>query len=254
MAKAYQLHLTEILQRFITNEQFTFIKGWTFDHSLFLTNEVLAEATQHDEDYIFLKLDMVKAFDKIEWGFLLNILKKFGFGPKFLQFIHAAHESTSSSILINGQKSKSFKIKRSVRQDCPLSPLPFVIALDALSNMLHNAKDCDQIVGVKFWETDVHNLHSFYADDIHLIVKACPRMISTCQQLFETFGMASDLVCDWKKTKAINLTPGPIPHFLSQIGWIWESHDTTSKYLGIFMVNQISTILTNRHLLSLLEK
>lgn len=90
VAKAYQLRLTAVLQRFISEDQSAFIKGRTIHHSLFLTNEVLHEASIQDEDYMYLKLDIVKAFDKIEWPFLLAILRKFGFGPTFLKFVSAS--------------------------------------------------------------------------------------------------------------------------------------------------------------------
>lgn len=99
-----------------------FIKGRTIHHSLFLTNEVLAEASTHDEDYIFLKLDVIKAFDMIELKFLHAILEKFGFGLAFLKFITTSQSFATSAILINGRKSHKFKIARSVRQGCPLSP------------------------------------------------------------------------------------------------------------------------------------
>lgn len=83
-----------------------------------------------------------------------------------------------------------------------------------LGNILHAAKDTWNIIGVQFREVDFHNLHNFYVDDIHLIMKADEHMISTCESLFNSFSLASRLFYDWGKTKAMNLSCGSLPQFL----------------------------------------
>jgi hypothetical protein len=89
-----------------------------------------------------MELDVTKAFDMLEWLFLVWLLQKIGFGPKFLAFIQAIHMTATSVVRVNGQLSKYFKNARSVRQGCPLSPLLFIIAMDALSCMLQDALSC----------------------------------------------------------------------------------------------------------------
>lgn len=71
-------------------------------------------------------------------------------------------------------------MKHSVRQGCPLLPLLFIIALDALSSILHNKANLGRIEGVKFDEINEHNIHSFYADDIRLILRVDEAMIHRC--------------------------------------------------------------------------
>lgn len=219
VAKAYQIRLTIVLQHFILEDQSTFIKGSTIHHSLFLTNEVLYEASIHDEDYMYLKLDIVKAFDKIEWPFLLAILERFGFGPTFLRFVSTSQNSATSTLLIHGRKSPKFQIKHSVWQGCPLSPLLFVIALDAPSLMLNEEKESNRIQGVRFREVLIHSLYNFYADNIHLTMKASKENFLHSRSLFDTFGEASRLYYDWSKTKVVYLVSSPIQiFFLISIG------------------------------------
>lgn len=119
--------------------------------------------------------------------------------------------------------------------------------------MLNEEKDNACIQGVRFREVPVHNLHSFYADDIRLTMKASKENVLRSRTIFDTFGAASGLYCDWSKTKAVYLAPGPIQHFLADLNWTWESQETASKYLGIFMGNQISRVLANKHLLDKLN-
>lgn len=138
-AKAFQLRLAHILSRFITQNQYGFLPGRNIHHSLLLMNELLQEAIKSGEEHLFLKLDVVKAFDKLEWSFIFEILHKYGFGPQFVAFVKASYSSATSAVLINGRASKFFNICRSVRQGCPLSPLLFVLAIDALSRLLQQA-------------------------------------------------------------------------------------------------------------------
>lgn len=41
------------------------------------------------EEYVLLKLDMVKAFDKLEWPFLLDVIERMGMGGLLSQFMKA---------------------------------------------------------------------------------------------------------------------------------------------------------------------
>lgn len=253
-AKAYQMRLSAILQRFISQQQSAFIPGRTILHSIFFTNEILFEAIKQDDPFLVLKLDVIKAFDKMEWSFLRAVLEKFGFGPLFLRFLDSSQASASSFVLINDRKSSKFQIRRSVRQGCPLSSLLFVIALDALSRIIQRDVDNQIIRGVVMPESQVQSVHNFYADNISLVIEADEDMLSHCTQLFETFGRASGLYCDWNKTQAVYLSDTRMPIFLQLCNWQWETNLTASKYLGIHMASQIAPALTTQCLLNSLEK
>lgn len=83
-----------------------------------------------------LKLDIIKAFDCINWNLLYQLLEKIGFGPNFLRVIKVVNAFASSSILLNGKVIETFQLKRSLRQRCPLSPLLYLVAANALSMLL----------------------------------------------------------------------------------------------------------------------
>ncbi|XP_021741986.1 uncharacterized protein LOC110708209 [Chenopodium quinoa] len=69
-----------------------------------------------------IKVDLKKAYDSVEWGFLESVLSELGFPSLFIKWILGCITSVSFSILINGAPSKPFKAKKGLRQGDPLSP------------------------------------------------------------------------------------------------------------------------------------
>jgi len=77
-------------------------------------------------------LDAEKAFDRVEWGFLFQTLKRFGFGPLFTKWVNLLYTEPVSSVC-NGVVSSRFELHRGTKQGCPLYPLYFCTGLRAIS-------------------------------------------------------------------------------------------------------------------------
>lgn len=138
-AKAMQLRITPILQCTISSQHTAFLPGRNIHHDLLQMSEMLNRARESGENHILLKLDVWKAFDRIRWPFLLAIVEKAGMGGVLSDFLEASFSSASSLIILNGRPTHSFRLTRSIRQGCPLSPLLFNLTFDALSLMLNRA-------------------------------------------------------------------------------------------------------------------
>lgn len=239
-AKALQQRLTPMLQRLITPQQFTFLPGRNIHHSLLLMGEMLQQAADSGEEFFLLKLDVVKAFDKLEWPFLLAVIEKMGIGGHLSKFLKASFTSAASAIVLNGVPTSSFSLKRSVRQGCPLSPLMFIIAFDVLSLQLQEAIVRRTIQGVSFSRIGVRALHNMYADDLAAIIRDLLKYIEEFQRILNWFGTLSGLQCDWEKTVASYIPAGPPPPMLRLLPWKWENDATTSPLLGAPMAHSIT--------------
>lgn len=157
-AKVMQRRLTPILQRIIAPliapQQFAFLPGRNIHHSLMLLGEMLHQAASSGEEYVLLKLDVIKEFDRLNWSFLLALLDKGGMFGTLTSFLKASFVGAASTVLLNGRLTNSIPLTRSGRQGCPLSPLLFILAFDPLNAILKDAIIRRSIVGVKFASLD----------------------------------------------------------------------------------------------------
>lgn len=239
-AKALQQRLTPLLQRIITPQQFAFLPGRNIHHSLLLMGEMLHEAAKSGEEYVLLKLDVIKAFDKLEWAFLLAVIEKMGMGGLLSRFMKAGFSMAASTIVLNGHPTHRFSLRRSVRQGCPLSPLLFIMSFDVFSLQLQAAITRGTIQGVTFSRIGVRTLHNMYADDLAAIIRALLRYIEEFKRLLTWFGALSGLLCAWEKTLASLIPAGPTPLELLPLPWIWEDNATASPLLGVPMAETIA--------------
>jgi hypothetical protein len=67
---------------------------------------------------------------------MIKALRKLGIEGKYLNIIKAIYDKPTASILLNGEKLKSFPLKSGARQGCPLSPLLFNIVLELLARAI----------------------------------------------------------------------------------------------------------------------
>ena len=88
-----------------------------------------------------LKIDLCKAYDRVNWTYLWVIMSKMGFSVPFITWVMSNIYSVSFVVLINGVASTFFRSRRGFRQGCPLAPLLFLIVVEGLSRYILTAQD-----------------------------------------------------------------------------------------------------------------
>jgi len=121
---------------------------------------------------MYVKIDLVKAYDHLNWNFIENCMTECKFPYKLINIIHHCITSPSFKILWNGEKTDDFSPSRGIRQGGPLSPYLFVICMEILSHII-----ADQ-VKANYWKLiragkfgpQISYLH--FANDLLLFAEA----------------------------------------------------------------------------------
>ncbi|XP_057862514.2 secreted RxLR effector protein 78-like [Cryptomeria japonica] len=122
-------------------------------------------ARRFSQKSLFLKIDSAKAYDRIEWPFILAMLKALGFGPHFIQSMQILVRDAYAYITINDHKSSSFRLFKSIRQGCPLEPSLYVLPIEGFGYFLASAISIGRIKGISLPESPSQLVNGHFADD-----------------------------------------------------------------------------------------
>lgn len=168
ISKILTNRLKPLLPDLITAEQSAFVEGRKIQDNIPIVQEVLHKVRTREKKKRFqavLKLDMQKAYDRIECDFLKECLTKMGFCGKWVQWIMQCVSTVSFSIRFNGDPTSYFKPTRGIRQGDPLSPYLFIIVANVLSYMMKEAIAAKSLKGIKLNRNCPTLSHLLFADD-----------------------------------------------------------------------------------------
>ena len=116
----------------VSSSQNAFVEGRQILDATLIANEAIDLLLKGDEAGVLWKLDLEKAYDHINWDFLMSVMQKMGFGEKWAGWIRWCISTASFSVLINGSPTGFFQSTRGLRQGDPISPYLFVLGMEAL--------------------------------------------------------------------------------------------------------------------------
>ena len=140
-------------------------------HSLKLSNSIKKAG-------MALKLDMKKAYDRVNWSFFKQILLNLGFHEHWVKMVMDCVKSVSYSFLINGNSTRSFVPSRDLRQGDSISPYLFILYAEGLFAMIQEYERKGFIHGCKIARGTLMISHLFFADDSSFFFKATERECS----------------------------------------------------------------------------
>ena len=142
------------------------------------------------DGYVAMKLNMSKAFDKVEWSFLEEVMLKMGFCISWVNLIMRCLKTVSFSFLINGEISGHVILQQGLRQDDPLSPYLFLICAEGLSCLLHHKQQANNIHGLSMAQHAPPITYLLFADDSLLFCKANTTSCRTIKKILDTYSQA----------------------------------------------------------------
>ena len=180
------------------------------------------------------KLDMSKAFDRVEWGFIERVMRKMGFNEGWISLIMRCISSVSYSVIINGDTFGNIVPTRGLRQGDPLSPYLFLLCAEGLSALLHDAARNQLLNGISLCRGCPRITHLFFADDSLLFCKANREECENLKEILEKYEAASGQKVNSDKSSIFfspNTTPELKETIFNILGPMQDSRH--NKYLGL---------------------
>ena len=212
------------------------MKGRSSSDNLRRLLHLMWQNREADKPVAAFSLDAEKAFDRVEWRFLIHVLENFGFGLGFIKWIQLIYAEPKASVLTNGVVSSFFNISRGAKQGDPLSPLLFILFLEPLAMAIRS-------------DTSIHAIKAggrehklfLYADDILWLsvdpVSSAPRLL----EIMETFSEISGYKINWHKSEVMPVSRTCLPTINNALQFKWI--DSGMQYLGIRLTPTINDMV-----------
>ncbi|CAL1380141.1 unnamed protein product [Linum trigynum] len=201
IAKVLANRLREVLPLVISQNQSAFIKGRLISDNVLLAHEMVRLYNRKSvSPRCALKVDIMKAFDSVDWDFLETVMGAMGFPSQFVKWISICLHSTKLSVSFNGGLCGYFSSKKGLRQGDPLSPYLFTISMEVLSCMLNRA----YVLKTLPPHPQTHRIalsHLCFADDLLIFTKGTCEAVETTKQILDIFYTVSGLKCNPTKSE-----------------------------------------------------
>ena len=194
--------LRPLLSKIVDPAHVAFMPNRWITENMALAQEVVHsfKKTQKKKGFLGVKLDFQKAYDRLEWNFLIIVLKAFGFSAKFTSLIHQCLSTVQFSILLNGGQCPSFTPSRGIRQGDPISPYLFILGSEVLMRLINREISLGQLSTVKVSGNALSISKLCYADDLMLFCKAKMSELNVLKNCLEKYCYWSGQVISVEKS------------------------------------------------------
>lgn len=142
--------LKKILPTIITKHQFAFVKDKLITDNILITFESLhcmRKYNSGNSSFMAIKLDMSKAYDRVEWLYLENLMRRMGFNEKWIGLVMVCVKIVTYLILVNREPQGLLQTTKGIRQGDPLSHFLFLLCTEDLHGLIQQTARVGNIKG-----------------------------------------------------------------------------------------------------------
>lgn len=198
--------LKSILPDIISDTQGAFVQGRLISDNIVIAHELVHGLRTNysvSKEFMAIKTDMSKAYDRVEWCFLEELLERMGFDRIWVRWVMACITTVTYSVLLNGRSHGLIKPERGIRQGDPLSPFLFILCAEALVSKLNQSEGSGRLTGIGLSSSGPRVHHLLFADDSLLMCKANEVESTEVLECLKAYGDASGQRINLQKTSII---------------------------------------------------
>eukprot|EP00253_Pinus_taeda_P017686 PITA_17686 len=150
-------------------------------------------------DAAIMKIDLQKAYDCLDWGFIKCLLAKIGLKSNSISWLMSCMENVNYVVIINGIPSPFFPAERGLRHGCPLTPLLFIMAMNSLSLHINKAVSENRCKPVKICRKNFIS-HNLFVDDVLVFAMLCKALWTYLFDILNRFQSETSLYINRAKS------------------------------------------------------
>ena len=233
MSKVLAVRIKNVLPNIIHHNQSGYVKDRYIGETVRSIFDLMDFTLKEKIPGLMIFIDFHKAFDSIEWNYLVSCLKAFQFGPDFIRWVKTLYKNVQSCVINNGLTTDYFALERGVRQGDPLSPYLFVVVVETLAMAI---RQNTAIKGITIGKEETKLLQ--YADDTTAVLSDMDsaRALFT---LLDVFKELSGLRINSSKTEGMWIGSSR-SNKLKSFGIKWP--DEPIKALGVYYTYDIKLL------------
>lgn len=194
VSKVLANRLKEVIDLVIAEEQSAFIPGRLISDNIMISFEIMhymKRKTQGKKGWMALKLDMSKAYDRVEWSYIRAMLSKLGFTNPIIELFMQCITTARYKVTHSGKEFGNIIPGRGLRQGDPLSSYLFLICMEGLSAIIKSYERRDLIRGICVARGAPKVSHLLFADDSYIYCQATREEAVQVMEILAIFEQAS---------------------------------------------------------------
>ena len=186
ISKVLMNRLNRLLPKLVSPWHSGFVPGRSIADNILLAQELVLDLDRRVKcPNLMLKLDMEKAYDRVDWSFIIFMLRRFGFHERVVDLIFRTLLNNWFSVLVNATPAGFFKSTRGVRQGDPLSPALFVLVAKFLGRGLYHLFCQDKS---RFYVSSGSRVpYLAFADDILIFTRCSEGGLDALKKFLESY-------------------------------------------------------------------
>ncbi|CAN0840007.1 LINE-1 reverse transcriptase homolog [Linum grandiflorum] len=197
LAKVLTNRLRVLMPGSIHEEQSAFVKGRSIIDNILLAFESIHSLTTNPSTKkgdVAIKIDISKAYDRVEWPYLEAVFQHLGFGNQWTSWMMFCVRSVQYQVLVNNTRFghiQSYSTITWTSPGLPLSPFMFILCVEGLTALIHHATTNGLLHGYRVTIRDPRISHLLFADDSIFFHKATMAEATEMRRILNVYADAT---------------------------------------------------------------